>query len=280
MSNIMKMKRLILLLLLLSLNVQAYPQKISGLNFRDTLKGKQSTSKIILNDLKISLNDGGKVFTSPLRFDARDGLMTFGVLVTTGLLFTVDDETRDYFKKQKSNFNDVLADVGNFYGTIYPSLIVGGGLYATGLIIKNEDIRVTGRMAFESVAIAGLITTISKSLMGRHRPYNNDGSLVFEGPTFEMDFLSLPSGHATVAFALSTTLANRIDNTFASIGLYTLAAVTSLSRIYDDMHWASDVFLGSAIGYFVADFISRKKDKNSKYTIIPTGNGIKLVYTL
>lgn len=280
MSNIMKMKRLILLLLLLSLSVQAYPQKISGLNFRDTLKGKQSASKIILNDLKISLNDGGKVFTSPLRFDARDGLMTFGVLATTGLLFTVDDETRDYFKKQKSNFNDVLADVGNFYGTIYPSLIVGGGLYATGLIIKNEDIRVTGRMAFESVAIAGLITTISKSLMGRHRPYNNDGSLVFEGPTFKMDFLSLPSGHATVAFALSTTLANRIDNTFASIGLYTLAAVTSLSRIYDDMHWASDVFLGSAIGYFVADFISRKKDKNSKYTIIPTGNGIKLVYTL
>ncbi len=274
------MKRYFLILLLLLLSSQAYPQYISGLNYKDTLKNKKSVSKIFVNDLKISVDDGYKVFTAPFRFDAVDGLKTFGVLATTALLFTVDDESRDYFKKQKSDFNNALADFGKVYGSIYPSLIVGGGLYGTGLIIKNEDIRVTGRMVFESFAIAGLITTISKSLIGRHRPYNNDGSLVFEGPTFDLDFLSLPSGHATVAFALSTTLANRINNTYASIGLYTLAAVTSLSRIYDDMHWASDVFLGSAIGYFVADFISGKKDKNPKYTIIPTGNGIRLVYSL
>jgi hypothetical protein len=258
----------------------AYTQNISGLSSSDSLNKKQNVFNVIGNDIKISFEDGIRTFTSPLHFDTKDGLTALGVLTTTALLFTVDDETRDFFAKQKSDFNDHLSDAGYFYGTIYPTLIVGGGLYTYGLFGKDEYTRVTGRMAFESVAIAGLITTLTKSLLGRHRPYNNDGSFVFKGPTFNDNFLSMPSGHATVAFALSTTLANRFHNVFASIGLYTLAGITALSRIYEDKHWASDVFLGSAIGYFVGDFISGRKDGKTKYQIVPKSNGIGFIYYL
>lgn len=235
---------------------------------------------LFLNDLKISFNDGIKTFTSPFHYNTKDAIIAGAVLTTTALLFTVDDETRTYFKKSNSSFNDGLKDVGNFYGNIYPTVIIGGGFYAYGLFGDNDNIRTTGRMVFESVAIAGLITTITKSVFGRHRPYTNDGSTKFEGPTVEADYLSLPSGHATVAFALSTTLANRFHNTYVSIGLYSLAGITALARIYDDKHWASDVFLGSAIGYFVGDFISGKKNKETAYHIYPTINGLKFVYNL
>lgn len=247
---------------------------------KDSLKIKRNVGSIIADDFKISFNDGIKTLVSPFHYDSKDAILAAAVVSTTALLFAADSETRTYFKKQNSSFNDALKDAGNFYGNIYPTLIIGGGFYSTGLISGNDNIRITGRMVFESVAIAGLITTITKSVLGRHRPYTNDGSLKFEGPTIENDFLSFPSGHATVAFALSTTLANRLNNTYASVGLYTLAGITALARIYDDKHWASDVFLGSAIGYFVGDFISGKKNKSSKYNIVPVPNGLSLIYNL
>ncbi len=267
-------------IILLLFSTPLFSQYKSGSKQADSLHKDYSAGKIILNDLKISLDDGIKTFAALLHFDTKDAITALGVLGTTALLFTVDADVRNYFAKQNSDFNNKLSDVGNFYGSLYPTVAIGGGLYITGLAIKNEDIRVTGRMVFESAAIAGIITTLTKSLLGRHRPYTDDGRFAYEGPTFEPDFLSLPSGHATVAFALSTTLAKRINNTYASIGLYTLATVTSLSRIYEDQHWASDVFLGSAIGYFVADFIAGKKNEGKKYRIEPTGNGIQFIYSL
>ncbi|MEI7484578.1 MAG: phosphatase PAP2 family protein [Ignavibacteriota bacterium] len=235
---------------------------------------------VVGGDFEVSFNHGVKTFVSPFHYSTKDAIIAGAVITTTALLFTVDESSRTYFHKQHSSFNDKLKDVGNFYGTIYPTLIAGGGLYAIGLFEGNDNVRVTGRMVFESVAIAGLLTTITKSVLGRHRPYTNDGSTKFEGPTFESDYLSLPSGHATVAFALSTTLANRIHNTYVSIGLYSLAGITALARVYDDKHWVSDVFLGSAIGYFVGDFISGKKNKETSCRIYPTLNGLKLVYNL
>ena len=247
---------------------------------KDTSACKKSVGSIIVDDFVVSFNDGIKTFVSPFHYNAKDAIIAGAVLTTTALLFTIDDETRTYVKKQSSSFNDGLKDVGNFYGTIYPTMVIGGGLYSVGLFAGNDNIRTTGRMVFESVAIAGLITTITKSVFGRHRPYTNAGSIAFEGPTINVDYLSLPSGHATVAFALSTTLANRIHNTYASIGLYSLAGITAFARIYDDKHWASDVFLGAAIGYFVGDFISGKKSKDCAYQIYPTINGLKLIYNL
>jgi hypothetical protein len=247
---------------------------------KDTTTSKRSIGSIIADDFVVSFNDGVKTFVSPFHYNTKDAIIVGAVLTTTALLFTVDDGVRTHFKKQKSSFNDGLKDVGNFYGNIYPTVILGGGFYTYGLFAGNDNVRTTGRMVFESVAIAGLITTITKSVLGRHRPYTDDGPSKFEGPTITADYLSLPSGHTTVAFALSTTLANRIHNTYVSIGLYSLAGITALARIYDDKHWASDVFLGSAIGFFVGDFISGKKDKETAYHIYPTINGLKFVYNL
>jgi membrane-associated phospholipid phosphatase len=249
-------------------------------NLKDTSVSKRNIGNIIVDDFVIAFNDGIKTFVSPVHFNAKEAIVFASVISTTALLFTIDDEGRKYFHKQNSTFNDNLKDVGNFYGNVLPTLVAGGGFYTVGLFSGNDEVRTTGRMIFESVAIAGLITTITKSVIGRHRPYTEDGSTKFEGPTFKPDYLSLSSGHTTVAFALSTTLANRLHNTYASIGLYTLAGITSLARVYDDKHWLSDVFLGSAIGYFVGDFISGKKKKDTAYKIYPTLNGLNLVYNL
>jgi membrane-associated phospholipid phosphatase len=51
---------------------------------------------------------------------------------------------------------------------------------------------------------------------------------------------------------VATVIADRTDHLIVDGICYGLAALTSLSRIHEDKHWASDVLIGSAIGYFTA----------------------------
>jgi membrane-associated phospholipid phosphatase len=52
---------------------------------------------------------------------------------------------------------------------------------------------------------------------------------------------------------------------------YGIATLTGLSRINDNQHWASDVFLGAALGYFTSKTILRlhSNKKGRHFTIYP-----------
>ena len=58
---------------------------------------------------------------------------------------------------------------------------------------------------------------------------------------------SFPSGHSAAAFALAVTLAAFYPR--LAWLLWTLAACCALSRFLDAMHWPSDCWVGSLIGY-------------------------------
>jgi membrane-associated phospholipid phosphatase len=66
----------------------------------------------------------------------------------------------------------------------------------------------------------------------------------------------MPSGHSAIAFALATTLADDIDRTWATVGLYTLASGVAWSRLNDDQHWLSDVAAGAALGIVSAKVVN------------------------
>ncbi|MFL2948615.1 MAG: phosphatase PAP2 family protein [Nitrospinales bacterium] len=63
---------------------------------------------------------------------------------------------------------------------------------------------------------------------------------------------------------------------------YGLATLTGLSRINDEKHWASDVFIGAALGYFTSKTLLRlhNNKKGQHFTIYPRadsrGGGIVL----
>jgi hypothetical protein len=56
---------------------------------------------------------------------------------------------------------------------------------------------------------------------------------------------------------------------------YGISTVSALSRLHDNDHWASDVFLGSAIGYFTAKAILalHKENKVKNITLLPSFDG-------
>jgi hypothetical protein len=237
--------------------------------------------KTIGNDFKISFYDGLCTFSSPARFGKYDWIKAGATIATTVAFMNFDKDIRRELSKNHNDTKDKIADIGNGYGNLITPVLLGGGIYSYGLFFKEDYVRETGRMIFESVLFSGIITDATKIIAGRSRPYTERGPYFYKMFTLDEGLISFPSGHATVAFAVSSVLANRIHNVYASIGLYTLSTVTALSRVYSDKHWTSDVVLGSAIGYFVGDYISTENKKcNSKnkvsYNIYPSINGLGL----
>jgi len=196
------------------------------------------------------------VFTSPKHFNSNDWLKAGVVLSATAISFFVDDQIRTWIQNKKSNDSNLLLDGAEIYGSGYPALIVGGALYFGGGFFKNEKIKEIGGLVSEAIIITAAVTLILKFAIGRSRPYMNEGPHSFMGFQLDSDYQSLPSGHTSVAFAISSVLSRKINNTYASIFLYSLAGMTAFQRIYSDNHWFSDTLLGAAIGYFIGHTIA------------------------
>jgi membrane-associated phospholipid phosphatase len=103
----------------------------------------------------------------------------------------------------------------------------------------------------------------------------------FDG--FNINNNSFPSGHTSTAFAIATVVANVYEKTpYIKPISYGLATLTGLSRINDQKHWASDVFIGAALGYFTSKTLLRlhNNKKGQHFTIYPRadsrGGGVVL----
>lgn len=128
------------------------------------------------------------------------------------------------------------------------------GLKACGYESRSGWGRMIVSDAFSAAIMAGAVNGLKYSV-GRLRP---DGSRRN----------SFPSGHTATAFMTATMLHKEYGwrSPWFSIGGYTAAAVTGVSRILNNRHWLSDVIAGGAIGigsvhlgYFITDRIFKEK---------------------
>ena len=136
------------------------------------------------------------------------------------------------------------------------------GLKACGY----ESMSSWGRMltgdAFSAATMALAVNGIKYSI-GRLRP---DGTR----------HNSFPSGHTATAFMTATLLHKEYGwkSPWFSVGGYTAAAVTGVSRILNNRHWMSDVVAGAAIGigsvhlgYYLSDLIFKERGLNEDYEV-------------
>lgn len=218
----------------------------------------------VLQDINHGINDGIKLVNSPSGFTSRDWIYLGSVAGFTAGSFFIDKSIRNTVAKNHTSTMDDVTKIGEYYGTAQYMVILSGAAYLTGKIIQNNDVSETGKMLLETLAYAGIITTILKIGFGRARPYMDKGPFDFFNFSIKDDYLSLPSGHTTVAFAISSVLAAKINNTYASIALYGLAGLTMYQRIYADRHWFSDTFLGASIATVIGNAIVRFNEYPSK----------------
>ena len=209
----------------------------------------------------------------------ESSLVTVGIVAgTTASLFFADQSIQSFAERSHSRLNDDIFNVTEQYGATGNAIILSGSIYGAGLLSGSPGIRKTGTMLFESLFWTGVVTTTLKCAFGRSRPYMNEGNVRFHGIQVSDKYLSFPSGHSAVAFTLSSVLSERIHNTVASIGLYSLASLTAIARIYHDEHWISDVFLGAIIGTSIGTAVTSDDEQKSNRSsfhayLLPNGFG-------
>ncbi len=170
----------------------------------------QDVAQVFGDDVLLGLKSVGRYVTAPLRFSGTDWLVTASVLGGTAALMPGDEPLNQMMLRNQTPVANGVAEAGRVYGEGWTGVGLSVGVYALGMAVQNDDVRVTGRLLAEALVCAGLTTTLLKSAFGRARPYNEVGAFVFQPPQLTNDaFLSLPSGHTTVAFALSSVLAEQ-----------------------------------------------------------------------
>jgi membrane-associated phospholipid phosphatase len=222
-------------------------------------------NKINREFFKNFADDFSKVLISPKNWGKRD-FLNFSAVFSAGLLFyAFDQDIRNWVQDRRSqssdevfNFITHLGDGGILLGSIAAS-------YAAGEVFNSNSLRKTALLCLESWLTAGFIVGGLKFVVGRARPGSGESSHTFHPFSMRSSFTSFPSGHSASAFAVAETIAEQSRETYADILAYSLATLVALSRVHNDRHWASDVFIGSSIGYFVAKKIcSLDRNRDSK----------------
>lgn len=202
------------------------------------------------------ISDTKSIITSPIRWDISDWVKTSLVMGITLGLFAYDEDIRDWAQNNRTDTSDDIANIAKVFGDGRYTLPSLGVLYVYGHYAESTRARRTALLGLESFVIAGAFVQAMKFAGHRHRPRTGESSCTWDGPSLYTSNLSFPSGHAQAAFSLATVVASEYDDHFFVPPVaYGIATLTALSRVNDNAHWASDVFFGSAIGYFTAKAI-------------------------
>jgi membrane-associated phospholipid phosphatase len=217
--------------------------------------------------------DTGKIVASPVNWSGSDWLKAGLIVGATSGIYFADADIRNLTQRNRSSTGNKFATVGNDLGNPFYTLPTLGLFYLYGHYNEDPKARRTSLLAAESLAISGAFTWSLKLAAQRPRPYTGESPSAWNGPRLKMSDTSFPSAHTTAAFSVASVLAEEYgSNPYVPPIAYGLATLTGLARMYDNKHWASDVFVGGAIGYFVGKAVvhyhTAQSDKALK--ILPT----------
>jgi len=246
-------------------------------------KGGASGVELNKDYLKGYITDTQSILTSPLHWEKTDWLKASLVVGVTIGLYAYDQDIQDWAQKKRNGTTNDTARLFSSFGNplvIVPAL---GGFYLYGYTQEDKKARSTALLGLESFIVSSAFTNAIKFTTHRYRPGEGNQYDKWDGPSSSTSNLSFPSWDSSSAFAVATVIASEYrDRPWIPPLAYGAAALTALSRINDNDHWASDVFLGSAIGFFTAKAIIalHKKDINLAVTPLIQGpiRGVAISY--
>ncbi|MGQ1947289.1 phosphatase PAP2 family protein [Geofilum sp. OHC36d9] len=184
---------------------------------------------------------------------------------TIGVSFLLDEnlskEPSSDFLKNVSH----LTDYGGDKWYVVPSVLAA---YSAGRwILKDSKLQATAWQSFQSLTVAAIATEGFKNLTGRARPFTNHDAFTFQPfPGSDDTFKSMPSGHASLAFAVFTPFAENYSR-----WLYLVPLSVAFGRVYQNKHWLSDVATGSCIGLISGWLFTHNKN----IQLLPNGIIVK-----
>ena len=208
------------------------------------------------------LHDQVDIWTSPFHMSRDDSKFLVPIGLTTAALIATDRESADELGENGGNERRVKTSLRvSRLGAGNTTAGIAAAFYLVGVAKHDSRARETGILGGEALIDAGIVSTVLKEVTQRPRPLVPDPKDdFFDGG------LSFPSGHATSAWALATVIASEYhDRKAVQVTAYALASAVSLSRYTGRVHFLSDAFVGSAIGYGIGRFVYKKHHRPENF---------------
>jgi membrane-associated phospholipid phosphatase len=138
---------------------------------------------------------------------------------------------------------------------------VGASMYLWGYATHNDQPRETGMLAGEAGIDALLDTEAFKYIFARDRPFTGNG----RGRFFQ-DGDSFPSNHAAISWAIASVIAHEYPGILTDMLAYGTATGVDAARWVGHKHFATDVIVGSALGWYLGRevFLSHSRYSNAE----------------
>ena len=134
-------------------------------------------------DLKVEVKryvaDSRAIVVAPFHWTAPDWQRFGGVVLVVGGLMLADESIDREIQQNRSRFTDRVSDATTGLGGAYgPN--VGIGLFLTGYVLRDWDVRETGREILEAGFLSHLLDKwVLERAFGRERPFESDGETRF-----------------------------------------------------------------------------------------------------
>lgn len=127
----------------------------------------------------------------------------------------------------------------------YFNFAVPVGLFAAGIIKHDQQLKKDAAYTFGAFILSSVITQGMKITIQRDRPYITYPDIIKRE---EAGGYSFPSGHTSAAFCTATSLSLLFPKWYVIVPSYLYAATVGYSRIYQGVHYPTDVLTGAIIG--------------------------------
>jgi len=212
----------------------------------------------------------------PTKWKAIDWIKTGSSIAATLIVMPFDERITNSTQGEQQYYYSAPIEGGRIYGEWYSIGGVAGAFGIYGLLAHDTSSKKIAIELLQAGLYSELVTTILKMAIGRARPIITENAFTYQPPSaLDFNFHSMPSGHTTSAFALSTVMSRHAHSTTLKILAYVPAGFTMFSRIYQHQHWLSDEVLAAAIGFYagnwVVDLHEGKRHRINVTSMYPVG---------
>jgi membrane-associated phospholipid phosphatase len=211
--------------------------------------------------------DQKNFFTAPFRMSYSQWQWTVPIGFATAALLASDTAIERHVPTNPTTVSRAVtfsnAGVGALAG-------ISAGMYLWGYTTSRDQPRETGLLAGQAAIGALLDTEAFKYVFGRERPFTGDG----RGRFFQ-EGTSFPAEHAAISWAIASVIAHEYPGFATQILAYGAATSIGAARIIGHQHFATDVIVGSALGWYMGRQVFHTHSRYSSAEIARWGTFTK-----
>lgn len=195
----------------------------------------------------------------------------FSILINLSFAQNFDINTVKSIYQNESTFKN------NFFKTTAQSVIIFNiaapvGVFTAGLIKQDKQLQKDAAYMAGGFIVSAIVTQAMKKIIQRERPFKAYPLIIPQARDAGGGY-AMPSGHTSAAFCTATSLSLVFPKWYVIAPAYLYAGAVGYARMYQGVHYPTDVFVGAIVGagsawlaYKVEKCLDKKLHKNKTIT--------------